>query len=294
MAEQARPLGTQRGDPPDDVAGVVRVAPRPARDRRPEQLLPQRPVGEGGERGLVRGQHEREHVAAGMAADLGRPRGGGDRVRRQPVEPRGVVDDEGRVVGVGEQPGAELRGQRRQLGVQRAQPLLRGGVEARAGPDRVAVAAFQQAQRLGVQAELVAGGVQRVQPGEQGRVQGDRVGVRGEQRRDPGLGLADTRGGQRPDEHEEHRRDPPQRRARPFQRDDGVVERGRPGQGGDRGDLGALLGHRDVEGLREVLLADRGEVGEAEGQRARGEERVHARVRHGLTRRPPPGAPCGA
>ena len=57
---------------------------------------------------------------------------------------------------------------------------------------------------------------------------------------------------------------------------------------------GALLGHRDVEGLRKVLLADRGEVGKAEGQRARVEERVHARVRHGLTRRPPPDAPCGA
>src|SRR6185295_9004838 len=49
----------------------------------------------------------------------------------------------------------------------------------------------------------------------------------------------------------------------------------RPRLRGDGSDLGALLGHRDVEGLREVLLTDRREVGEAVRERARGEKGVH-------------------
>jgi hypothetical protein len=86
----------------------------------------------------------------------------------------------------------------------------------------------------------VAGGVQRVEPGEQGGVEGDRVVVRGEQRRDPGLRPTDARCGERPDKHEEHGRDPPQCRARPLQRDDGVVEGRRARPRGDRGDVGDL------------------------------------------------------
>ena len=64
---------------PDAVAAAARAAE--IRGHPGRHLLPQRPVGERGECGLVRGQHEREQVASGMAADLGRPRGGGDGVR---------------------------------------------------------------------------------------------------------------------------------------------------------------------------------------------------------------------
>jgi hypothetical protein len=102
VAEQSRPLGPQRGDPSDDVACVVLVASRAARDRRPEQPFAQPAVCEGGQRGLVGGQHEREHVAAGVTTGLGGACGCRDRVRRQSVEPRGVVDDDRRSVRVGE------------------------------------------------------------------------------------------------------------------------------------------------------------------------------------------------
>jgi hypothetical protein len=232
-------------------------------------------VRERGEGGLAGGQHHRDQVAVETAALRRRGRRG-DRVRGQPVQLGDVGDVHGRVVGLGQQLAAELGGQRGQLGVQLAQALLLGGAEAGAGAHGVAVVALQQPVGLGVEAELVADLEEGLDAGEQGRVEGDGVVVRRQLRCDVGLDPPDAVGAARAHQREEHRRHALQGPPGALQRDDRVLERGRSGVGGDRLDLRALLGHPGLERPGEVLLADRGEVGVAEGQRARGEERVRA------------------
>ena len=115
-----------------------------------------------GEDRLPGRQHEREHVGTVVTARGGGPGRGRDGVAGQPVELRRILDDDGGVVRLGEQPGAELRGQRRELGVELPQPLLVVGVEPGARPHGVAVPPFEQPQRLGVEAQLVRGVSNRV------------------------------------------------------------------------------------------------------------------------------------
>ena len=133
--------------------------------------------------------------------------------------------------------------------------------------------------RLGVQAQLVAVGVQLVDPGEEGAIQGDRVGVG----RQPGgvlgldrlqLGVGVGRG-QAP-EHPAYAVEDP---AGALQRDDRVREGGRGVAVGDHLDLGQLLGHPGVQTGPEVLDRDVGERRQLVRQVAGGEERV---VRAGL------------
>ena len=279
MPEQGGALGAHRGEPGDQLTGVVGIPAGTAGDRRPEQPFAEVAVGQRGQCGLSGGQHQREEIPAGAPAGLGGPRCGGDRVRREPVQLGRGVDNDGGGVHVGEQPAAESGGQRRQLGVERTQPFLLRRGQAGAGADGVAVPMFEQAQRLRIQLQIVPCGEEGVEPGEQVRVQGDRVGVRGQLRRDPHLDLLDAWGGQRADERREHRPDPPQGGAGALQCHHGVVERGRPSASGDRRDLGAVLGHADRERLLQVLLVDRGEVREAERQSAGHQERVHASSR---------------
>jgi hypothetical protein len=191
VPEQPRPLGAQRGDPAHEPGRVVRVAARPPGDRRAVHLLAQRPIGKPGEHRLAGREREGEQERAVVAAGGGGTGGRGHGIGGEPVEPRRVVDDDRGVVRVGEQPGAELGGQRRQLAVERAQPLLLGRTEPGPGPDGVTVVVLEQPQRLRVQAEVVPAGVQRVDAREQCRIEGDGVGVRGQPRADLRLDLAD-------------------------------------------------------------------------------------------------------
>ena len=79
------------------------------------------------------GQHERHEVLAVEAALLGRLGGGGDLAGVEAVELGDIVDDDGEVVGVGEQVLLEPGGEGRELLVVVAQLLLLVVVEAGAG-----------------------------------------------------------------------------------------------------------------------------------------------------------------
>ena len=78
------------------------------------------------------------------------------RVGGEAVELVGVGDVHGGGRGPGEQPVAELGGERRQLGVDRAQPLLLGRAEPGARAHGVAVVALDEPARLGVEARRSA------------------------------------------------------------------------------------------------------------------------------------------
>jgi hypothetical protein len=284
VPEQLGALGAQLGHAEHDLAGVVLPA-EPTRDRRAMHPLAQLAGADRGEYRLSGRQHERDQVGTVVATCGGRPRGGRAGVRGEPGELRGILDENRPVVRPGQELRAELRGESRQLRVERPQPLLLGGPQSRPGPDGIAMAALQQPERLGVQAEIVARREKGLDAGEQRRIEHDRVRVRCELRGDLGLDGADPLGAARADECEEHRRDPPQHRTRTLQRGDRVAEGCRTGIGGDLHHLGALLLHSRRERRQEVLLTNGVEVGKLEGQRARAEERVgaHAREHRSVT-----------
>ena len=188
-----------------------------------------------------------------------RLRGSGDGVVAEPVQLGDVGHVHGRSLGRGEQSDAELGGKSGQLRVELAQPVLVGLVEGGAGADEVEMVPLEELGRLGIESQLVAVGVQLVDPGEERAIQGDRVGVS----RQPGgvlgfdrleLGVGVGRG-QAP-EHPAYAVEDP---AGALQRDDGVREGGRGVAVGDHLDLGQLLGHPGVQTGPEVLDGDVGE-----------------------------------
>jgi hypothetical protein len=111
VPEQARPLGAQRDDLGDDRARVVLVAAAAAADRRAEDLLAQGAVVQELQRGLPRGQHEREEPAVAVVR-RGGDLGGGKHRARQPVQACAVGDVHsgrlGALVELGAEPRAQL------------------------------------------------------------------------------------------------------------------------------------------------------------------------------------------
>ncbi len=210
-------------------------------------------------------QREREEIPLQAGGRRG-VRGGLDGVGGQAVELGAVGHVHGQVVGLGEHPVGELRGQRGDLHVEVAQRVAVGFRQRGARAHEVAVVALDDAHLLRRQAGVVAGRVHGVDAREQPRVEPDRVGVLRDQRRQLGLqGLhlrRRHRGAEvRPDAHH-----PLVGLSGPLQRLDGVRERRLVGLRGDRVDLGALLGDTGVEGGAVVLVPDHVEGWERERQ----------------------------
>ncbi len=253
-------------------------------------------VGEGRDRRLDGGQRQGEQVAV-QPGRLGGVPGGVDLVGGEPVELGAVGDVHREVVRLGQHAVAELRGQRRDLHVELAQRVAVRLRQRGAGPDEVAVVALDDPHLLRRQPAVEPGGVHGVDAREQPRVEPDGVGVLRDPRRELALQGLHLGGGHRraqvgPDPHH-----PLVRRTRALQRLDGVLERRLVVLRGDGLDLGALLGDAGVEGGAVVLVPDRVERWEREGQRARlgeGGGLGHATVLHRrpgpLARQPPEGA----
>jgi hypothetical protein len=159
-------------------------------------------------------------------------------------------------VGVGEHPVREARGEGRLFLVERGQCGLVRVRELRSRAHEREALALDEVLRLGIEAEAVPLLVDRLHPRVELRVEVDRVGVRGELRRDLGLDLLDRRIRVRLVHVEEDLGHPRQQLARPLHRDDRVLERRRLGIRGDRVDLGALPLHALLEGGQVVGVLD--------------------------------------
>ena len=140
--------------------------------------------------------------------------------------------------------------------------------------------AFQQAQFVGVEAEPFPAFMQIGNAREQGGVQGNAAVMGGQLGRHLALDRLQRRIAMAGDQVGKHRPDAPQGAAAAFHRHDGVFEIGRRGGGGDRLDLGQMLGHALVEGRREMLGRDHVERRRAERGGPVGEEGV---LCHGLS-----------
>ncbi len=183
VAEQLGPRRTQLQDLRDQLVVVVRVAVVAATHERAPGLLAQVAAGRVLEEGLD-ARARVEHGAPGLdaagagacneaAADrFGQPREIRVRVEREPV-----------VVLVGEQVLRELRVQARELLVELREARLGGRIELGAREREVRVVEPAQALLLGVEAALLARGVDGGDAPEQLVVLDDPVGVRRELRR---------------------------------------------------------------------------------------------------------------
>src|SRR3984957_8778470 len=136
VAEKARLFRAQPHRLVHDGAVVVRAPVRPARDERPESLLPEIAPGRELQERLDRGTGERDRMFAGMAALGRRLRGRGEKLLWQPREIFRLLEDEKEVLFVREyvlsKRGAERRQPLADLGEPRL--LVRRQPCARAAP----------------------------------------------------------------------------------------------------------------------------------------------------------------
>ncbi|CAB4913300.1 unannotated protein [freshwater metagenome] len=254
---------------------VVVLPGRRAGHRRLVQPAPQVPVGQLRHRRLARGQHQGQQVA--LPAALGGRRGRCfDLGLAQPGQLGPVGDQHRGGLGGDHQVLPERRRQLGQLLVERAQLLPPGLVELGPREHEVQVVALDQPDRLGVQAVPTGGHgrVHRVDPGEQLRVQPQRVGVRRRQRGHLALDLAQPLRGVRRRQCVEDDLGPVQQLPGPLQGDHGVLERRLVGRAGEGGDLGPLRGHAGQQRLAAVLQGQLGEGRQPERQRGRLRQRV--------------------
>src|SRR5690606_1303520 len=128
--------------------------------------------------------------------------------------------------------------------------------EPRAGAHEVDVVALDQTNRLRIEAERIASGMEPIDAREELRVQQDRVLVRGELRRELGLDRLTALVRVGGSEREEGRRGALEQLSGSLERDDGVLEGRRLGILRDRLDLLEMLGHAALERGREVLVLD--------------------------------------
>jgi hypothetical protein len=249
------------------TVSVVSLAPA---QRAVRQLLEHR---------LDRGVLERQHPLACHPARRRGLGGGADLLGREPGELLVVLDDDRAVLGRREHALAERGRVRRQLLVQRLQGRLVGVGQLRAGADERVLVAIEQLDRLGIEPELVALLVERVDAREQRGVEEDRVRVRRQLRRDLGLDLLHRIVAVALVQVEEHLRHARQEAPGALERDDRVVERRRGGILRDRVDLLALLGHAAFERRHVIRVVDLVERRQVIRQRAGREERIRRRGR---------------
>ena len=236
--------------------------------------LTHRAVGERHEQRLLRGVLERDHVLALEPAILGVVRRGGDLGVAQSRQIGTLVGDERPGLGAGDELLLERRLQGRGFLVDLAQSRLVGLGEAGAGAHEVVVVHLEQHPRFRIERELVALGMDRLDPGEQLRIHVDGVVVRGKLGRLLGLDAVEHVVGVGLDHGVERLVHAVEHAPRLLHGDDRVCERRRGGIVGDRLDLGEMLPHPLLEGGLVVAVPDLVEGRRLKGQRARRGERI--------------------
>lgn len=170
-------------------------------------------------------------------------------------------------------------GERGELGVELAELLFVGVGETGAGADEVLVITVEEVTGLGVEVQRDGAAVEGIDAGEEGGVEADGVGVRGDLRRHFLFDRAERVVGVGAGEVVEDALDAGEELAGALEGDDGVFEGGGLGVAGDGFDFAQLLGHAGFERGAEVRVFDLVELRVAEWERAFAEERVVGRRR---------------
>ena len=227
-----------------------------------------------GQRRLAAGVHQGDDELARQAAFLG---GGGGRIDiavRHAGQFGARVDDEALGIRFLQHVLREGRFQACLLGVVGFQFFLVRIGQLGAGAHEIRVIALQQAQGFGIEAQLVALGVQGVDAGKQFRVQGDRVAMRGQLRRHVHFhrfehAIRVGRGHVAEDALHAVQQLP-----RALEGHDGVFERGRLAIVGNGIDFGQLAFHAFGKRRRVVRILDQAELRHLERQRTGFEQRI--------------------
>mmetsp|Transcript_20969 Transcript_20969/g.80829 ORF Transcript_20969/g.80829 Transcript_20969/m.80829 type:complete len:572 (-) Transcript_20969:513-2228(-) len=178
IAEQCGALLAQRNHARQRRARVEFVAARPARHRGAVQALAQRAVLQHGLERLDGGVQQSDEVLAVQTALF---RVGGrrsDLPRRQAGQLVRAVNDDGRVVDLGEHSLVEGRRQRGELGIDRFHARFLSIVQQRAGAHHVAAVALDQALGFGIGRHLVARRIDGLDAGKQLGVEQHGVAMR--------------------------------------------------------------------------------------------------------------------
>lgn len=214
---------------------------------------------------------------AGLAGGLGVGGGGVDLGGRKSGEFLASGENNGRGVALFEDVLREGGLQGGEFRIERAELGFFGLGELGAGAYEIFVVALKEAHGLGVETERAAAVIERGQAGEKSGVEADGVAVRGELGREGALDLLHLGVGVGAGEVAEHGTDAAEEAAGAFERDDGVVERGRGGGARDGGDFGELCGHARLVGRQEMGVFDEVETRIVERQGALGEEWIGGR-----------------
>ena len=215
-----------------------------------------------------------------LPAGPGRPPGGGDPVLIESGQFRGIGDQHRRGVAALHQGLFEGHRQSRQFHVQLPQTLLCVVVEQDPGTFELADVLVQPVTVLIIQAHLrrLGPGAERHQAIVEAPVQQDCVAVFGQfrgQGRLDGITLLVGVGGLR---HPERRTGAVQRHRAELPGRDGVFHIGWLGAGGDRLQGGPLLGKTSLQRLLELYIGQVRVVGDLEGQRRGGQQRIHGPI----------------
>ncbi|OEZ67299.1 hypothetical protein JAB2_24200 [Janthinobacterium sp. HH100] len=274
VTEQGRPFGAQFGQFQHDGAVVELAALAAAVQRRVHQALTRLAIRQYGQRRLAAGVDEGDDELARQAPVLG---GRGSRVDiavRHAGQLGTGVDDDALGIRFLQDVLREGRFQARLLGVIGFQFFLVRIGQLGAGAHEIRVIALEQAQGFGIEAQLVALGVQGVDAGKQFRVQRDGVAMRGQFRRhvhfhrfQHGIGIG--RG-----HVAEDALHAVQQLSRALEGHDGVFKRGRLAVVGNRIDFGQLAFHAFGKRRRVVTILDQAELRHLERQRAHFEQGV--------------------
>ena len=277
VAEHVGLLCTQPEHRRDDLTVVELVAAAAAHQRAPGELFTHVTTGQLGQLRLTGEIHQRQCVLAFQATAGSFAGSRFDLSLAQSFQLGGGVDDQCDVVDFLEHVLRKLGTKPGQFAVDLSQTRLLLVVQPCAGANEIPMGFFEQTQLFGIKAQAIALLVERINPGEQIRVQQDRIAVRRQPRRHLALDLLAGIIGVGTDQVEEHRGHPRQHPAAALHGHDGVVEAGCHGTGRDSLDLGQMLFHAALHGRDEVLVANLVEWRHLQRQRGDFEEWVHGR-----------------
>ncbi|MNM64642.1 hypothetical protein D3C81_760490 [compost metagenome] len=268
VAEQGSPFGAQFRQLQHDGAVVELAALAAAVQGGIHQALARLAVRQYGQRRLAAGVDQGDDELAVQAAFLGGRGGRIDIAVRHAGQFGARVDNDALGIGFLQHVLREGRFQARLLGVVGLQLVLIRIGQFGAGAHEIRVIAFQQAQGFGIEAQLVALGVQGVDAGKQFRVQGDGVAMRGQFRRHVHFHRFQHAVGVGRGHVAEDALHAVQQLPRTLEGHDGVFKRGRLAVIGDRIDFGQLALHALGKGRRIVLILDQAKLRHLERQRA--------------------------